>query len=108
LVNTILLVSSSVTITIAHHALRKGHRGALKIWLAITVFLGLAFLGFQAEEYIHAYKELGLTTKVDQLAGEVSALRSEQTKLATDVQEAKSEAIRANQRLDNMATHYKK
>lgn len=50
----------------------------------------------------------GLTTKVDQLAGEVSALRSEQTKLATDVQEAKSEAIRANQRLDNMATHYKK
>jgi cytochrome c oxidase subunit 3 len=61
LVNTILLVSSSVTITIAHHALRKGHRGALKIWLAITVLLGLAFLGFQAEEYIHAYKELGLT-----------------------------------------------
>ena len=61
LVNTILLVSSSVTITIAHHALRKGHRGALKLWLAITVLLGLAFLGFQAEEYIHAYKELGLT-----------------------------------------------
>jgi cytochrome c oxidase subunit 3 len=27
LINTILLVSSSVTITIAHHALRKGHRG---------------------------------------------------------------------------------
>ncbi|CRM75566.1 cytochrome c oxidase subunit 3 [Pseudomonas sp. 44 R 15] len=61
LVNTILLVSSSVTITIAHHALRKGHRGALKLWLALTVLLGLAFLGFQAEEYIHAYKELGLT-----------------------------------------------
>ena len=61
LVNTILLVSSSVTITIAHHALRKGHRGALKLWLAITVLLGLGFLGFQAEEYIHAYKELGLT-----------------------------------------------
>ena len=35
--------------------------GALKIWLAITVLLGCAFLGFQAEEYIHAYHELGLT-----------------------------------------------
>jgi cytochrome c oxidase subunit 3 len=61
LLNTILLVSSSVTITIAHHALKKGHRGALKLWLAITVLLGIAFLGFQAEEYIHAYQELGLT-----------------------------------------------
>ena len=58
---TVVLVSSSVTITIAHHALKKGHRGALKLWLAITVLLGIAFLGFQAEEYIHAYKELGLT-----------------------------------------------
>ncbi|MBP5150019.1 cytochrome c oxidase subunit 3 [Pseudomonas protegens] len=61
LLNTILLVSSSVTVTIAHHALKKGHRGALKIWLALTVLLGCAFLGFQAEEYIHAYHELGLT-----------------------------------------------
>jgi cytochrome c oxidase subunit III len=61
LLNTVLLVSSSVTLTIAHHALNKGHRGALKIWLGLTVLLGVAFLGFQAEEYIHAYKELGLT-----------------------------------------------
>ena len=61
LLNTVLLVSSSVTVTIAHHALKKGHRGALKIWLALTVLLGCAFLGFQAEEYMHAYHELGLT-----------------------------------------------
>jgi len=61
LINTILLVSSSVTVTIAHHALKKGHRGALKLWLAITVLLGLGFLTLQAEEYHHAYKELGLT-----------------------------------------------
>ena len=56
-----LLVSSSVTVTIAHHALNKGHRGALKVWLGLTVLLGIAFLVFQAEEYIHAYQELGLT-----------------------------------------------
>jgi cytochrome c oxidase subunit 3 len=60
LINTILLVSSSVTITIAHHALKKGHRGALKLWLAITVLLGCGF-ALQAEEYMHAYHELGLT-----------------------------------------------
>ena len=61
LVNTILLVTSSVTITFAHHALKKGHRGALKAWLALTILLALAFLFFQAEEYVEAYNELGLT-----------------------------------------------
>ena len=61
LLNTVLLVSSSVTLTLAHHALNKGQRSALKAWLGLTVVLGIAFLGFQAEEYIHAYKELGLT-----------------------------------------------
>ncbi len=61
LLNTVLLVSSSVTVTIAHHALKNGHRGALKLWLAFTVLLGLGFLSFQAKEYIHAYHELGLT-----------------------------------------------
>ncbi|KIH86180.1 cytochrome c oxidase subunit 3 [Pseudomonas batumici] len=61
LLNTVLLVSSSVTVTIAHHALKNGHRGALKLWLAFTILLGLGFLSFQAKEYIHAYHELGLT-----------------------------------------------
>lgn len=61
LINTVLLVSSSVTITFAHHALKKGHRAALKRWLALTILLGWAFLVLQAEEYIHAYSELGLT-----------------------------------------------
>ncbi|HBZ93727.1 MULTISPECIES: cytochrome c oxidase subunit 3 [unclassified Pseudomonas] len=61
LVNTILLVSSSFTITFAHHALKKNHRGPLKAWLAATIVLALAFLFFQVEEYIEAYTELGLT-----------------------------------------------
>ena len=61
LLNTVLLASSSITLTIAHFALNKGHRGALKFWLGVTVLLGVGFLGFQAEEYVHAYKELGLT-----------------------------------------------
>lgn len=41
--------------------MNKGQRGAAKVWLGLTVLLGIAFLGFQAEEHIHAYQELGLT-----------------------------------------------
>jgi cytochrome c oxidase subunit 3 len=60
LLNTIILLSSGVTLTIAHHALKAGHRGALKLWLFLTIALGATFLGFQAYEYTHAYSELNL------------------------------------------------
>ena len=59
-VNTVILVSSSVTVTFAHWALRKNQRLPLLIWLLITVALGATFLTLQAVEYIHAYDELGL------------------------------------------------
>ena len=59
--NTVLLVSSSITLTIAHHALVAGQRNKLLLNLFITLVLGFAFLFFQIEEYIHAYTELGLT-----------------------------------------------
>lgn len=61
LINTVLLVTSSVTLTIAHHALRAGHRGTLKLWLLATIALAIVFLGFQAFEYYEAYAHLGLT-----------------------------------------------
>ena len=60
LLNTIILLSSGVTLTIAHHALKQGHRGALKFWLFCTIVLGFSFIGFQAYEYIHAYHEFNL------------------------------------------------
>ena len=60
LLNTIILLTSGVTLTIAHHALKAGHRGALKLWLFLTIVLGFTFLGFQAYEYHHAYSELNL------------------------------------------------
>ena len=60
LLNTIILVSSGGTLTVAHHALQAGNRGALKLWLFITIVLGFTFLGFQAYEYTHAYSELNL------------------------------------------------
>jgi cytochrome c oxidase subunit 3 len=59
--NTAILLTSSVTVTFAHHALRAGHRKPLIMWLGATVLLGCIFLVLQAEEYIHAYTELGLT-----------------------------------------------
>ena len=61
LVNTLILLSSGVTLTIAHHALKANARGQVLLWLGLTVVLGLLFLFFQAEEYIHAYRDLNLT-----------------------------------------------
>jgi cytochrome c oxidase subunit 3 len=60
LLNTIILLTSGFTLTIAHHALKQGHRGQLKLWLFATIALGFTFLGFQAYEYIHAYHALNL------------------------------------------------
>jgi cytochrome c oxidase subunit 3 len=61
LLNTVLLLASSVTVTFAHWALKKSQRGALIFWLFVTVALGAAFMYFQVYEYIEAYTQLGLT-----------------------------------------------
>ena len=60
LLNTIILLTSGFTLTVAHHALKTGHRTQLKLWLFATIVLGFTFLGFQAYEYIHAYHALNL------------------------------------------------
>ena len=61
LVNTLILLTSGVTVTIAHHALKENKRGILLLFLGLTVALGCLFLFYQAEEYAHAYHELNLT-----------------------------------------------
>ena len=58
--NTALLLTSGVTLTIAHHAIQAGHRKTLNIFLALTFILGFIFMGFQAYEYMHAYSDLNL------------------------------------------------
>jgi cytochrome c oxidase subunit 3 len=60
-INTIILLLSGVTVTIAHHALRAGKRNILNIFLAATFLLGFLFVYLQGVEYGHAYKDLGLT-----------------------------------------------
>ncbi|MEL7184910.1 MAG: cytochrome c oxidase subunit 3 [Pseudomonadota bacterium] len=61
LINTALLLTSSITATIAHHALIEGNRLQLKVFLAATIVLGFIFVFLQGEEYIHAYNDLNLT-----------------------------------------------
>jgi cytochrome c oxidase subunit 3 len=58
--NTAILLTSGLTVTIAHHALRAGKRPVLIIFLAATFLLGFTFVGLQAHEYGEAYRELGL------------------------------------------------
>ena len=60
LINTAILLTSSVTVTIAHHALIAGQRGILKAFLALTFILGFIFVFLQGYEYIHAYEDLNL------------------------------------------------
>jgi cytochrome c oxidase subunit III len=60
-INTAILLTSGVTITIAHHALKAGKRGMLNVFLALTFLLGFLFVFLQAEEYMEAYQHLNLT-----------------------------------------------
>ncbi len=59
-INTLILLSSGVTVTLAHWALKKANRGQLIFWLFVTVALGVTFVTLQAHEYGEAYNELNL------------------------------------------------
>ena len=60
-VNTLILLSSGATITVAHWALVKGYKGMAMLWQSLTILLGLLFISCQAFEYYEAYHHLGLT-----------------------------------------------
>jgi cytochrome c oxidase subunit 3 len=59
-INTALLLSSGVTLTIAHHALRENLRGRTIAFMWLTVLLGVIFMFVQGYEYFHAYTDLNL------------------------------------------------
>jgi cytochrome c oxidase subunit III len=59
-INTALLLSSGVTLTIAHHALQVGDRTKTIRFMWATVILGIVFLFVQGYEYAHAYSEMNL------------------------------------------------
>lgn len=60
-INTGLLLTSGVTLTIAHHAIVAGNRSKTIMFMWMTVLLGVIFLFVQGYEYYHAYHELNLT-----------------------------------------------
>ena len=59
-INTMILLTSGVTVTLAHHALKKDDRGKLIGWLLATVALGFFFVYLQILEYMEAYQHLGI------------------------------------------------
>ncbi|MFM7850241.1 MAG: cytochrome c oxidase subunit 3 [Rubrivivax sp.] len=59
-INTALLLTSGVTLTIAHHALIANQRSKTIFWMWVTVLLGAIFLGVQGYEYFYAYSTLNL------------------------------------------------
>jgi cytochrome c oxidase subunit 3 len=59
-INTALLLSSGVTLTIAHHALIENKRDTTIKFMWLTVMLGVVFLLVQGYEYSHAYSEMNL------------------------------------------------
>ena len=58
--NTIILLTSGLTVTWAHWGLKKDNRGQLILGLFLTVALGATFVALQAYEYGHAYQEMNL------------------------------------------------
>ena len=61
LVNTLILVTSSITLTVAHEALKLGERKTCRNWLSGTVLLGCCFIMIQGVEYYEAYNHYGIT-----------------------------------------------
>jgi cytochrome c oxidase subunit 3 len=51
LLNTVLLLSSGVTVTYAHHSLIQGNRSGTIIGLVFTIILAMIFTFFQGVEY---------------------------------------------------------
>jgi cytochrome c oxidase subunit 3 len=55
--NTVVLITSSLTMALAVHAAQLGQRKALMIFLILTMILGAAFLGIKSVEYYHKFAE---------------------------------------------------
>lgn len=59
--NTLILLSSAVTLTWAHWGFKKFNKTQIALGLLLTIVLGCIFEGFQFHEYIKAFTELKLT-----------------------------------------------
>ncbi len=55
--NTVVLITSSLTVVLAVHAAEAGHRRTLVALLLATMALGIVFLGIKSYEYWSEYRE---------------------------------------------------
>ncbi|CQR47074.1 Quinol oxidase subunit 3 [Paraliobacillus sp. PM-2] len=60
LIETFLLLTSSFTMGLAIHQMRDNNKSAMLVWTILTLLLGLGFLYFEINEFIH-YVHEGLT-----------------------------------------------
>jgi cytochrome c oxidase subunit 3 len=56
-INTVVLITSSLTMALAVHAAQLGQRKTLMLFLIATMILGGAFLGIKSVEYYHKFVE---------------------------------------------------
>ena len=63
LIETFLLLTSSFTIGLGVHAMRLGRKNAMITFFAITLLLGLSFLGVEIYEFVH-YANVGAGLQV--------------------------------------------
>ncbi len=54
-INTAVLLTSSLTMALSVHFGQLGNRKAIVLFLVLTLFLGLVFLGIKGLEYYHHY-----------------------------------------------------
>jgi cytochrome c oxidase subunit 3 len=56
-INTVVLITSSLTMALAVHAAQLGQRKLLMMFLVATMLLGAVFLGIKSVEYYHKFVE---------------------------------------------------
>jgi cytochrome c oxidase subunit 3 len=56
-INTAVLIASSLTVVLSVHAAHESKQKALLVFLALTILLGLVFLGIKFTEYAHKFEE---------------------------------------------------
>lgn len=65
IINSVLLLTSSFTITLGVRAAYEGNVAGLRKWIMCTIVLGVGFLGLKANEYYTDYKEGLIPTKAE-------------------------------------------
>jgi heme/copper-type cytochrome/quinol oxidase subunit 3 len=64
-VSTFVLLMSSLSMVLAVYGAEHGRLRMMKVWLLVTIVLGLTFLGFQVYEFRH-FGHLGLNLSTNQ------------------------------------------